>query len=363
MAEEWRLLNLGEIPWIRTQSIYHAIALLQEELKTPNTLIINWPDEPFVCVGLHQVIETSIDLENISNKSLPYIRRACGGGSVFLNDEQIFYQIICRETDYPSNLQKFYAIFLQPTVVTYKDFGIAAEFAPVNDVVAENRKISGNGAVTYNNSRVLVGNFILNFPSKNMSQILKVPDEKFRDKVAKTLEERMGSFSYFLDNTPSKDEIISSYVDNFEKFIGVRLKVGFLQDEELKKIEELEQLYQTDEWKYYVEKTGLETFQQKIKSGTYLTNITRKLPGGLISLFIQFDSNKISDILISGDFSLSPPFSLPEIESELKGTNVDYNLIRSKLGDLFDDHNIEIPGIEKEELAMMIIDSYSSLKK
>ena len=108
MAEEWRLLNLGKIPWIRTQSIYHAVALLQEELKTPNTLIINWPDSPFVCIGLHQVIEISVDLANIAKLNLPYVRRACGGGSVYLNDDQLFYQIICRENEYPSKLQKFY---------------------------------------------------------------------------------------------------------------------------------------------------------------------------------------------------------------------------------------------------------------
>ncbi|MBY9001863.1 MAG: hypothetical protein KGD64_13170, partial [Candidatus Heimdallarchaeota archaeon] len=34
MSREWRLLNLGEIPWKRTQSIYHALALVQEDLKT-----------------------------------------------------------------------------------------------------------------------------------------------------------------------------------------------------------------------------------------------------------------------------------------------------------------------------------------
>ena len=59
--KEWRLLNLGEIPWQRTQSIYHALALTQTKLSTPDTLIVNWPNNPFVCIGLHQIVDLVIE--------------------------------------------------------------------------------------------------------------------------------------------------------------------------------------------------------------------------------------------------------------------------------------------------------------
>lgn len=363
MSKKWRLLNLGEVPWKRTQSIYHALALVQEELKTPNTLIIIWPDKPFVCIGLHQIIDTSIDLENITSMNLPYIRRACGGGSVYLNNEQIFYQIICREKEYPKEMQEFYELFLEPTVETYKHFDIPARFVPVNDIVAENRKISGNGAVTYNSSKVLVGNFILDFPAQNMSKILKVPDEKFRDKIASTLEERMGSFSYFLNKIPTREEIIREYTANFEKRLNITLIEGELLQEEIDKISEIEDLYDTEEWLYYVEKTGKETYQQKIKSGTYFTSVIKKLPGGLINLFLHFDDDKLQDVIISGDFSLNPPFVLNKIEEGLKGTPIDYDAIRIKLGSLLDENDVEMPGIQREELAKLIVEAFENLKK
>jgi lipoate-protein ligase A len=363
MLKEWRLLNLGEVPWKRTQSIYHALALVQEELKTPNTLIIIWPNKPFVCIGLHQIIDTSIDLKNILSMNLPYIRRACGGGSVYLNNEQIFYQIICREKEYPKDMQEFYKLFLAPAVKTYRHFDIPAQFVPVNDIVADNRKISGNGAVTYNNSKVLVGNFIIDFPAQNMSKILKVPDEKFRDKIASTLEERMGSFRYFLNKIPSREEIISEYIVNFEKKLTIKLIEGELLQEEIDKIQEIENLYDTDDWLYYVEKTGRETYQQKIKSGTYFTSIIKKLPGGLINLFLHFDEDKLQDIIISGDFSLNPPFVLHEIEAGLKGIPIDYDVIRIKLGTLLDEKDVEMPGIQREELAKLIVEAYDKLKK
>jgi len=363
MSKEWRLLNFGEVPWKRTQSIYHALALVQEELNTPNTLIIIWPDKPFVCIGLHQIIDTSIDISNITSMNLPYIRRACGGGAVYLNKEQIFYQIICRENEYPRGMIDFYKLFLNPVVETYKHFGISAQFVPVNDIVANNRKISGNGAVTYNSSKVLVGNFILDFPAKNMSKILKVPEEKFRDKIASTLEERMGSFRYFLNNIPSKEEIIKEYIANFENKLNIKLIEGELLLEEIDKIKEIDNLYDTDEWLYYVERTGRETYQQKIKSGTYFTSVIKKLPGGLINLFLHFDEDKIKDIIISGDFSLNPPFVLHEIEEGLKGTRIEYDVIRIKLGLLLEENNVEMPGIQREELAKLIVEAFENLKK
>ncbi|MFW9852460.1 MAG: hypothetical protein ACFFDS_05935, partial [Candidatus Thorarchaeota archaeon] len=79
--KEWRLLNLAKIPWQRTQSIYHALALIQAELSTPNTLIINWPSKPFVSIGLHQVIDLVIETDYLEKNNIPFLRRSCGGGS------------------------------------------------------------------------------------------------------------------------------------------------------------------------------------------------------------------------------------------------------------------------------------------
>ena len=79
---DWRLLDLKGLPGIRTQSIWHALALVQNEQYLPNTLIISWPKSPVVCVGLHQIVDLSIEKEYVSKKNLEVVRRAGGGGSV-----------------------------------------------------------------------------------------------------------------------------------------------------------------------------------------------------------------------------------------------------------------------------------------
>ena len=363
MLKKWRLLDLRESNWLETQAIYHALALYQNQKNTSNTLIITWPDNPLVCIGLHQVIEQSIDLAYINTKNLPIVRRGTGGGSVYLDSNQIFYQIICKKEDYNQSLKDFYEYFLKPTVETYTDFSIPAEYSPINDVIAKGRKISGNGAVTYGNSRVLVGNFIFSFPFSEMAKILKVPDEKFRDKIAKSLEERMGSFEFFLNDFPTKDEVIQRYLTNFQEAVEIELVEGFLLEEEKAKLEEIKQLYKKKEWLYYVEKDYSELFQQKIKGDTYFTFTEKKFQGGLMQLFIHFDNNKISEIIISGDFTISPPFILNEIQENLKNIDINESKITQKLEYIFSTNDIDLPGISIDQISDLIVETFNSIKK
>ena len=363
MDTEWRLLNLGEIPWIRTQSIYHALAVLQDKLQTPNTLIINWPNKPFVCLGLHQIVENSIELPYLKERKLPVVRRACGGGSVYLDQNQVFYQIICKEKEYPQQLRDFYEYFLQPVVKTYQDFNIQAQFSPINDIVANNRKISGNGAVSFGSSRVLVGNFIFSFPAKEMSQILKVPEEKFRDKITDSLEERMGSFDFFLETLPSKQDVISKYIENFENVLGISLKPSLLTKDEENEIKELDDLYLKNKWLFYVEGEGDEIIQQKIKSGTYFIFNEKKFQGGLVQIFVHFEDELISDIILSGDFSVTPPFVLSILQEKLKFQKVSEDNLSNVLNGIFNEFNVDLPGIEVSELVDLILMSYKQLKK
>ncbi len=360
---EWRLVNLGEQNWLDTQAIYHALALVKNEYQTPNTLIITWPDQPLVCVGLHQVIEQSVELDYIKATKLPLVRRGTGGGSVYLDSNQLFYQIICDKQDYNQNLKDFYQFFLTPTVKTFNDFGIPALYSPINDIVAEGKKISGNGAVSYDRSRVLVGNFIFSFPAEHMSKILKVPNEKFRDKIAKSLVERMGSFEYFLKEIPSKEEVMQKYLFNFQKNLDIQFYESDLTEEEKKKIDEIKYMYQQEDWLYYVEKDKEELFQQKIKSDTYFSYTEKKFQGGLVQLFVYFDENKIADIVISGDFSLSPPYILKDIQNSLIGLEINQKTILTALIDIFQSKNIDLPGILLSELTCLIVDTYSRIRK
>ena len=182
------LYNLGKVSWQESQLLYHALAYLGRE-----ALVLLSPSEPYVCIGFHQEAEVEVDMAFCQEKNIPVFRREVGGGAVYLDGNQFFFQLIVNEDNplIPARKETFYQKFLQPVVDTYREIGIAAEYKPINDVLAGTRKISGTGVGEIGNSVVFVGNLILDFNYEMMSRVLKVPDEKFRDKVHQTLKDNL----------------------------------------------------------------------------------------------------------------------------------------------------------------------------
>jgi lipoate-protein ligase A len=83
------LYNLGTTTWQDSQIIYHALAHLGRE-----GLIIVEPGSPYVCLGCHQDATKELDLEFIEREHIPLVRREVGGGAVYLDRGQLFYQFV-----------------------------------------------------------------------------------------------------------------------------------------------------------------------------------------------------------------------------------------------------------------------------
>ena len=86
------LYNLGPVGWVESQSIYHALAELGRE-----GLVICYPTTPYICLGLHDDLDHEIDQSYCREQGIPLLRRETGGGVVYLDDRQIFFQLVIRQ--------------------------------------------------------------------------------------------------------------------------------------------------------------------------------------------------------------------------------------------------------------------------
>jgi len=348
------LLRLDKLPGQDSMLLFHTLARLGYE-----GLIIVSPAQPLVSVGYFQDAEKEVDLEYCKKTGISVMRREVGGGATYLDENQIFYQVIWNRKNrkFPNNIKRIFEYLSEPPCETYRKFGINASFRTENDIVTDKgKKIAGEGGGDIGDSMVFVGGILLDFDYTTMSKVLKVPDEKFRDKIYKSMEENLTTMKRELGEIPPREEIKKVLIENFEKIMGKLEPIEGIDEGTIKKMRELEQWFMSD--KFLFKKTPRIPTGVKIKEGVEILYGLYKAKGGLIRTAQEIENKRIvNDIAISGDFNLFPKNGLNEVESGLKSKEFDETIIKTEVEKVYKKLKVESPGVEPEDFARTIIDA------
>jgi lipoate-protein ligase A len=348
------LYDMGHVPWLDSQLIYHALPRLAAVGLPPEQvegLILLAPAEPYVCIGRHQDAEQEVDLNYCQGQDIPVFRREVGGGAVYLDGQQLFYQLVIHKDNplAPQDKGEFYRRLLAPVVQTYRDLGVDVQYKPVNDIVtAEGRKISGNGAAEMGEYLVLVGNLIADFDYETMVRVLRVPDAKFRDKVFKSLQENLTTLRRELGQAPSWATMTASLVRNFEVALGA-LTPSPLPEPVHELVAKLAVTHTTEEWLLRPGKRFREGRQLRIAAGIEVTQRLHKAPGGLIRTTVETRDGQIAAASIAGDFFFYPAEKLAALEEALVGVSLD--AVKPAIAAFYQANDIESPGVSPGDLA------------
>jgi lipoate---protein ligase len=343
-------LFLDSVSWQYSQAIYHAAAHLGRE-----ALIILRPATPYVCIGYHQDAQQEIDLGFAREHRIPVFRREVGGGAVYLDGQQLFFQLIVNRSHpgVPANIVDFYKKFLQPVIDTFRQFGVPAEYKPVNDIVTGGRKISGTGAAQIDDMLILVGNFIQDFDYEMMSKVLRVPDEKFRDKVHKTMRENLTTFKRETGHIPANSDLAADLMPRYEALLG-KMTPGTLDEELTQKADELLVEMNTTEWLLANDRRRPNSAQVKIAEGIYVIQKMLKTPGGLIRATAVNTNGYLRDVHISGDFFLFPSSRLEELELVLEDVRAETDAITKVVTKFYEQYDVESPGVLPADFAQVL---------
>jgi len=341
---------LDAVSWQHSQALYHAAAHLGRE-----ALFVLRPATPYVCIGYHQDAQQEIDLEYAAAHNIPVFRREVGGGAVYLDGQQLFFQLILNASrpGVPANKAEFYRKFLQPVIDTYRAFGVPADYKPVNDIVTNGRKISGTGAAQVEDMLILVGNFIQDFNYEVMSKCLRVPDEKFRDKVHKTMYENLTTFLRETGRIPTNADLSADLAQRYEPLLG-QLEPRQLDAELVRKADELMLEMDTPEWLMANDRRRPDAAQVKIAEGIYVVQKMLKTPGGLIRATAVNRDGHLSDVHISGDFFFFPADRLLDLERAFEGAKADPVSIEAAVKDFYAGNLIESPGVVPADFAQVL---------
>jgi lipoate-protein ligase A len=304
--------------------------------------------QTYVCIGYFQDLKKEVDISFCKKNDIPVLRREVGGGAVLLDNDQLFFQFVFNKNKITKDVYKIYQQFLTPPVNTYQRLGLNVYHRPINDLQIEGRKIGGTGAVEIGLSTVVVGSFMFDFNYELMAKILKVPSEKFRDKIYQNVKDYVTNikkeFAKFKKEPPSKDKVKEIFLEEVKNYFNAELEFkNKLEANEIKKLSEIRRKLTGKNWLH--KKGKFLDRKIKITSDVNIYEGNYKSKGGLIRITLTKLNDKILDIDISGDFTLIPSESLDLIEKEINGLKLDYELLQTRIEKIYKKYNIQSPGI------------------
>lgn len=232
-----RLIDLGLVPPWQTQAYYHAVAECMT-IESPDTIILCRPSEPYLCLGYHQIYAEMLDVEECNRRGLPVFRRRVGGGTTYLDANQLFYQCIFHHKRLPYQFRDVYAQILAGPVATLQRLGLNGALRAVNEVEVDGKRIAGIGGGRIGQANVVVGNLLFDFDFQTMTQVWNTPSQSFRELAKEALADRLATLCTLLDGIQI-EEVKNILIEEFENTMQRPLELGSLTEKELQTADEI----------------------------------------------------------------------------------------------------------------------------
>lgn len=253
MPQTWRLLRHGARSAYENMAIDEAILRHVVAGDVPCTLRFYRWQPSAVSIGYFQSIEQEVDLAACEAQGVDVIRRLTGGGAVYHDfDGEITYSLTMPD-DYPGLPAKVldsYDVLCKGLVLGLRALGMPAEFKPINDIVVNGKKISGNAQTRRFRGILQHGTLLCEVDPHLMFTLLRVPNEKIRDKLIAGVEERVTSIQREMGSV-DRERVTQAMIDGFAEALGIVLVPMELKDSELELAAQLqEERYESHDWTY-----------------------------------------------------------------------------------------------------------------
>lgn len=308
-----RLLDLGVITPLQTQAVYHALAE-RMTVDSTDTIILCRPSTPYLCLGYHQVFESTFDAKECQRRELPVLRRRLGGGATYLDENQLFYQCIFHHSRMPAMLRDIYASTLSAPVSALRRLGLRSELCDTNEIEVDGKRIAGTGGGRIDEACVVVGNILLDFDFEAMTSVWRAPSNSFRLLADKALRERLITLNQ-LEVNCSLEKLAEIVADEFSKSLGRPIVPDTLTKEEIRLAQEMDKHLVADDFPALHKERGEPNVLRKLKISA--------------RAFIHADEIQMNGYKIQGSFLVSQDV-IQEAILESEPAN-DWNYIENQL--------------------------------
>lgn len=210
-----------------------------QKAAAPEGIFFLWQTRPTVIFGRHQVMENEVNIPYCQENKVECYRRKTGGGCVYSDEGNLMLSYIS-----PSkHSQEVFQEFLDSFCVALQRLGLPAVSSSHNDVLVNERKISGCASMVTSGGTIVHGTFLLASNVEALQKAITPSQEKLNKHGVASVRQRVVTLAELCEEMqipPISTQEIKDHL--IRHFCGHRL--GYRpSDEEIKAIEAIEQTY------------------------------------------------------------------------------------------------------------------------
>jgi lipoate---protein ligase len=333
--EQWRFLEVSGITYAETAVYRPVLMRARSEGLVPDTVSFCTFPGPSLITNYFNDPEKDINLDFCRNRGIPVYRTLASGGPIFGDTGYTFTFLHLARSNpkVPQNAEKMFEKALTGIAAGISErFAVQCRFRPLNDLEIRStdgtwRKV-GPSSCFYEEKAIQMGSGLqVKKPDLDLiGSAITPPAQKFADKEAKTIQERITYLEHAVGRTIDLREIKQIYIDSLERVFEIELVPGEVTGPE-------KSLYQQMQREYTSESFFMERSERKwnpVPPDLLRKMACFKVPEGpLVRVITLVKEDRIWDLMISGSIHASPlrPTSpIHEIERALRGQRIDEDL-------------------------------------
>ena len=353
MSRAFRIIDTGVREGRSNIAFDPALIELRQQDKVPDTIrFMRFP--PTALIGRHQDLSREINLDYCASNGVGTVRRITGG-AIYLDEGQLGWELVFHRASLGyAALPDIAREICNAAAAGLRLLGVDAKFRPRNDIEVDGRKISGTGGFFDGDILIYQGTVLVDMNAQQMVKALNVPQSKLARHQLDSAEQRIVTLKELLgDDVPDMETIKAALLTGFRKHLGISAEPGLITPAE----EELAREFFDDE-------IGTDEFVAEIDNPSGSGDVfagTHSGAGGTITSYLKLEGPTrriLQRVLISGDFFVTPPRVVFDLEAHLQGTRLPD--IESRINQFFDDTDIDMLSVSADDFYKSIANALES---
>lgn len=212
------------------------------ELDPHTHTLFLWRNDNTVVIGRHQNPWVECKVQKMEDDGVFLARRQSGGGAVFHDLGNTNFTFLSARDGYDQEAN------FQIIIDALATFGIVAERSGRNDILTNDRKISGSAFKHTKERSFHHGTLLIDADLGRLSDYLNPHAKKLVSKGIKSVRSRVANLTEF-DASLNHDAVCSAITESFFEYYGARCEPELLDETTLRSIPSLDAYYrQMADW-------------------------------------------------------------------------------------------------------------------